>query len=80
MCPKICHLFHSSEALTIAVPSEGYHIQLTPKYSWPDYHRHFLKRKNSVHTGFSRGRSGGLVFPSLAEFSTVYCGKSKALA
>lgn len=51
MCPKICHLFHSSEALTIAVPSEGYHIQLTPKYSWPDYHRHFLKRKNSeLHT------------------------------
>ena len=24
------------------------------------------------HTGFSRGRSGGLVFPSLSEFSTVY--------
>ena len=26
-----------------------------------------------MHTGFSRGRSGGLVFPSLSEFSTVYC-------
>ena len=26
-----------------------------------------------LHTGFSRGRSGGLVFPSLPEFSTVYC-------
>ena len=26
-----------------------------------------------LHTGFSRGRSGGLVFPSLKEFSTVYC-------
>ena len=25
-----------------------------------------------LHTGFSRGRSGGLVFPSLEEFS-VYC-------
>ena len=25
-----------------------------------------------MHTGFSRGRSGGLVFPSLSEFSTVY--------
>ena len=25
------------------------------------------------HTDFSRGRSGGLVFPSLSEFSTV-CG------
>ena len=27
-----------------------------------------------MHTSFSRGRSGGLVFPSLSEFSTVYCG------
>ena len=26
-----------------------------------------------MHIGFSRGRSGGLVFPSLSEFSTVYC-------
>ena len=26
-----------------------------------------------LHTDFSRGKSGGLVFPSLAEFSTVYC-------
>ena len=26
-----------------------------------------------LHTDFSRGRSGGLVFPSLKEFSTVYC-------
>ena len=26
-----------------------------------------------LHTNFSRGRSGGLVFPSLEEFSTVYC-------
>ena len=25
-----------------------------------------------LHTGFSRGRSGDLVFPSLSEFSTVY--------
>ena len=25
-----------------------------------------------LHIGFSRGRSGGLVFPSLEEFSTVY--------
>ena len=24
-----------------------------------------------LHTNFSRGRSGGLVFPSLSEFSTV---------
>jgi len=26
-----------------------------------------------LHIGFSRGISGGLVFPSLSEFSTVYC-------
>ena len=26
-----------------------------------------------LHTGFSRGKSGGLVFPFLSEFSTVYC-------
>ena len=26
-----------------------------------------------LHTGFSRGRSGGLIFPSLEEFSTVCC-------
>ena len=26
-----------------------------------------------LHTDFSRGRSGGLVFPSLSKFSTVYC-------
>ena len=26
-----------------------------------------------LHTGFSKGRSGGLVFPSLSQFSTVYC-------
>ena len=26
-----------------------------------------------LHTGFSKGRSGGLVFPSLSEFSRVCC-------
>ena len=26
---------------------------------------------SDLHTGFSGGRSGGLVFPSLSEFSTV---------
>ena len=26
-----------------------------------------------LHIGFSRGRSDGLVFPSVSEFSTVYC-------
>ena len=26
-----------------------------------------------LHTDFSGGRSGGLVFPSPSEFSTVYC-------
>ena len=34
----------------------------------------------NLHIGFSRGRSGGLVVPSLSEFSTVYCDpQSKAL-
>ena len=28
---------------------------------------------SDLHIGFSRGRSGGLAFPSLSEFSTVYC-------
>ena len=28
---------------------------------------------SDLHTGFSRGRSGDLVCPSLSEFSTVYC-------
>ena len=30
-----------------------------------------------LHIGFSRDRSGGLVFPSLSEFSTVYCDQHK---
>ena len=30
-----------------------------------------------LYTGFSRGKSGGLVFPSLSEFSTVYCDPHK---
>ena len=30
-----------------------------------------------LHTNFSRGRSGVLVFPSLSEFSTVYCDPHK---
>ena len=36
----------------------------------------FLSGSNllpDLHTDFSRGRLGGLVFPSLSEFSTVYC-------
>ena len=31
-----------------------------------------------LHTGFSRGRSGGLVFSSLPEFSAVYCDPVKS--
>ena len=30
-----------------------------------------------LHTDFSRGRSGGLEFPSLSEFSTVDCDPHK---
>ena len=41
------------------------------------FHVHFLLLLPDLHTGFSRGRSGGLVFPSLSEFSTVYCDPHK---
>ena len=33
----------------------------------------FLLLLPDLHTDCSRGRSGDLVFPSLSEFSTVYC-------
>ena len=33
----------------------------------------FLLLLPDLHIGFSRGRPGGLVCPSLSEFSTVYC-------
>ena len=37
------------------------------------FHVQFYLLLPDLHTGFSRGRSGGLVFPSLSEFSTDYC-------
>ena len=37
------------------------------------FHVQFYLLLPDLHIGFSRGRSGGLVFPSLEEFSTVYC-------
>ena len=37
------------------------------------FHVQFLLLLPDLHTDFSRGRSGGLVFPTLSEFSTVYC-------
>ena len=37
------------------------------------FHVQFLLLLPDLHTGFSKGRSGGLVFPSPSEFSTVYC-------
>ena len=37
------------------------------------FHVQFYLLLPDLHIGFSRGRSGGLVFPSLSEFSTVYC-------
>ena len=37
------------------------------------FHAQFYLLLPVLHTDFSRGRSGGLVFPSLPEFSTVYC-------
>ena len=37
------------------------------------FHVQFELLLPDLHMGFSRGRSGGLVFPSLSEFSTGYC-------
>ena len=37
------------------------------------FHVQFQLLLPDLHIGFSIGRSGGLVFPSLSEFSTVYC-------
>ena len=36
------------------------------------FHVQFYMLLPDLHTDFSRGRSGGLVFPSLSEFSTVF--------
>ena len=36
------------------------------------FHVQFELLLPDLHTDFSRGRSGGLVFQSLSEFSTVY--------
>ena len=41
------------------------------------FHIQFQLLLPDMHIGFSRGRSGGLVFPSLSEFSTVYCDPHK---
>ena len=37
------------------------------------FHVQFKLLLLDLHTGFSRGRSGGMLFPSLPEFSTVSC-------
>ena len=37
------------------------------------FHVQFSLLLSDLHIDFSRGRSGGLVFPSLSEFSTDYC-------
>ena len=36
------------------------------------FHVQFWLLLPNLHTGFSRGRSGGLGFPSLSEFSTIF--------
>ena len=41
------------------------------------FHVQFKLLLPDLRTGFSRGRSGSLVFPSLSEFSTVYCDPHK---
>ena len=37
------------------------------------FHVQFKLLLPDLRTGFSRGRTGDLIFPSLSEFSTVYC-------
>ena len=44
------------------------------------FHVQFLLLLLDLHTDFSGGRSGGLVFPSLSEFSTVYCDSHKGFS
>ena len=43
------------------------------------YYQNFVKmeEREDVHIGLSRGRSGGLIFPSLSELPTVYCDPHK---
>ena len=41
------------------------------------FHVQFQLLPPDLHTDFSRGRSDGLVCPSLSEFSTVYCDPHK---
>ena len=41
------------------------------------FHVQFKLWLPDLHTDFSRGRSGGLVFPSLDEFSPVCCDPHK---
>ena len=41
------------------------------------FHVQFQLLLPHLYTGFSRGRSGGLVFPSLSEVSTVDCDPHK---
>ena len=41
------------------------------------FHVQFYLLLPDLHKGFSRGRSAGLVFPSLLEFSTVSCDPHK---
>ena len=41
------------------------------------FHVQFELLLPDLHIGFSRGRSGGLVFLSVSEFSTVYCDPHK---
>ena len=41
------------------------------------FHIQFYLLLPDLHTDFSTGRSSGLVFPFLSEFSTVYCDPHK---
>ena len=44
------------------------------------FHVQFLLLLLDLHTDFSGGRSGGLIFPSLEEFSTVCCDPVKGFS
>ena len=44
------------------------------------FHVQFELLPPDLHTDFSKGRSGGLVFPSLSEFSTVCCDPHKVFS
>ena len=66
----------AQSCLTLCDPMDHSTPGLPVHHQLPDFtqtHVHeFQLLFPYLHTGLSRGRSGGLVFPSLSEFSAVY--------